>query len=94
MLSRPDLALAQVAARTRRIRRVPAVSALPLRHPIRVAEQWAMLDLLSGGPVDFAAGRGYEGCAYVPFGAPFDGNQLLLEDDMEVGGGYVRALHR
>ena len=38
----------------------PAVTVLPLHHPIRVAEQWATLDLLSGGRVDFAAGRGYD----------------------------------
>ena len=59
VLSCPDLALAYIAARTRRIRLAPAVSVLPLHHPIRVAEQWASLDLLSGGRVDFAA-RGSE----------------------------------
>ena len=60
VLSCPDLVLAQVAARTSRIRLAPAVTVLPLHHPIRVAEQWATLDLLSGGRVDFAAGRGYD----------------------------------
>ncbi len=60
VLSCPDLALAYIAARTQRIRLAPAVTVLPLHHPIRVAEQWASLDLLSGGRVDFAAGRGYD----------------------------------
>src|ERR1019366_4258847 len=59
VLSCPDLALAFIAARTQRIRLAPAVTVLPLHHPIRVAEQWASLDLMSGGRVDFAAGRGY-----------------------------------
>ena len=53
VLSCPDLVLANVAARTSRIRLAPAVTVLPLHHPIRVAEQWATLDLLSGGRVDF-----------------------------------------
>ena len=48
VLSCPDLVLAQVAARTSRIRLAPAVTVLPLHHPIRVAEQWATLDLLVG----------------------------------------------
>ena len=60
VLSCPDLVLAYVAANTTRIRLAPAVTVLPLHHPIRVAEQWATLDLLSGGRVDFAAGRGYD----------------------------------
>ena len=45
VLSCPDLVLAWIAARTRRIRLAPAVTVLPLRAPIRVAEQWATLDL-------------------------------------------------
>ena len=60
VLSCPDLVLAYIAARTRHIRLAPAVTVTPLHDPISVAEQWATLDLLSGGRVDFAAGRGYE----------------------------------
>ncbi len=56
VLSCPDVVLAQVAARTERIRLAQTVNALSLHHPIRVAEQWAMLDLLSGGRVDLATG--------------------------------------
>ena len=54
VLSCPDLVLAYVAANTKHIRLAPAVTVTPLHHPIRVAEQWATLDLLSGGRVDFA----------------------------------------
>ena len=84
VLSCPDLALAVVAARTRQIRLAPAVTVLPLHHPIRVAEQWASLDLLSGGRVDFAAGRGYDRREYQPFGVSFDDNQAIFEEGMEV----------
>ncbi len=84
VLSCPDLALAVVAARTRRIRLAPAVTVLPLHHPIRVAEQWASLDLLSGGRVDFAAGRGYDRREYLPFGVSFEDNQQIFEEGMEI----------
>ena len=84
VLSCPDLVLAQVAAKTERIRLAPAVTVLPLHHPIRVAEQWATLDLLSGGRVDFAAGRGYDRREYAPFDVSFDDNQSIFEEGMEV----------
>jgi natural product biosynthesis luciferase-like monooxygenase protein len=84
VLSCPDLVLAQVAARTRRIRLAPAVTVLPLHHPIRVAEQWATLDMLSGGRVDFAAGRGYDRREYAPLGASFEDNQSIFEEGMEI----------
>ena len=84
VLSCPDLALAYVAARTERIRLAPAVTVLPLHHPIRVAEQWASLDLLSGGRVDFAAGRGYDRREYAPLGVSFDDNQSIFEEGMEI----------
>src|SRR5258708_23227435 len=79
VLSCPDLVLAQVAARTRHIRLAPAVTVLPLHHPIRVAEQWATLDLLSGGRVDFAAGRGYDPREYAPFHVSVDDHQASFE---------------
>src|ERR1700694_1614462 len=83
VLSCPDLVLAHVAARTKRIRLAPAVTVLPLHHPIRVAEQWATLDLISGGRVDFAAGRGYDRREYLPFNIAFDDNQAIFEEGME-----------
>lgn len=84
VLSCPDLVLATVAARTQRIRLAPAVTVLPLHHPIRVAEQWATLDLLSEGRVDFAAGRGYDRREYLPLGVSFEDNQEIFEEGMEV----------
>ena len=84
VLSCPDLVLAQVAARTTRIRLAPAVTVVPLHHPIRVAEQWATLDMLSGGRVDFAAGRGYDRREYAPLGVSFEDNQAIFEEGMEI----------
>jgi alkanesulfonate monooxygenase SsuD/methylene tetrahydromethanopterin reductase-like flavin-dependent oxidoreductase (luciferase family) len=84
VLSCPDLVLAYIAARTKHIRLAPAVTVLPLHHPIRVAEQWASLDLLSGGRVDFAAGRGYDAREYLPFKVSFADNQSIFDEGLEV----------
>jgi alkanesulfonate monooxygenase SsuD/methylene tetrahydromethanopterin reductase-like flavin-dependent oxidoreductase (luciferase family) len=84
VLSCPDLVLSYVAAQTKHIRLAPAVTVTPLHHPIRVAEQWATLDLLSGGRVDFACGRGYDRREYEPFHVSFDDNQGIFEEGLEV----------
>jgi alkanesulfonate monooxygenase SsuD/methylene tetrahydromethanopterin reductase-like flavin-dependent oxidoreductase (luciferase family) len=84
VLSCPDLVLSYVAAQTKRIRLAPAVTVTPLHHPIRVAEQWATLDLLSGGRVDFACGRGYDRREYAPFHVSFEDNQSIFEEGLEV----------
>jgi len=99
VLSCPDLVLAHAAARTTRIRLAPAVTVLPLHHPIRVAEQWATLDLLSSGRVDWAAGRGYDRREYEPFGVDFDDNQAIFEEGMALvqrlwAAGGERISHR
>jgi alkanesulfonate monooxygenase SsuD/methylene tetrahydromethanopterin reductase-like flavin-dependent oxidoreductase (luciferase family) len=84
VLSCPDIVLGYVAANTTRIRLAPAVTVLPLHHPIRVAEQWATLDLLSNGRVDFACGRGYDRREYEPFHVSFDDNQGIFEEGLEL----------
>jgi alkanesulfonate monooxygenase SsuD/methylene tetrahydromethanopterin reductase-like flavin-dependent oxidoreductase (luciferase family) len=84
VLSCPELVLATIAAQTHHVRLAPAVTVLPLHHPIRVAEQWATLDLLSGGRVDFAAGRGYDSREYLPFNASFADNQSIFDEGMDV----------
>jgi alkanesulfonate monooxygenase SsuD/methylene tetrahydromethanopterin reductase-like flavin-dependent oxidoreductase (luciferase family) len=84
VLSCPDLALAHIAAQTKHIRLAPAVTVLPLHHPIRVAEQWATLDLLSGGRVDFATGRGYDAGEYRPLGANFAENAAVFAEGLDI----------
>ncbi len=82
--SRPDLLLASIIPETRHVRLAPAVAVLPLHHPVHVAETWATLDLLSGGRVDFAAGRGYDQREYAPFGADFMKSAEYFEDAIEI----------
>lgn len=60
----PHLLLAAAAVRTSRIRLGTAVTVLPLYHPIRVAEEAGMLDLLSGGRFELGLGRGAKEAAF------------------------------
>jgi probable LLM family oxidoreductase len=57
-VSAPAVVLAAAAARTRRIRLTSAVSVLSSDDPVRVFQQFATLDLLSGGRAEIMAGRG------------------------------------
>jgi alkanesulfonate monooxygenase SsuD/methylene tetrahydromethanopterin reductase-like flavin-dependent oxidoreductase (luciferase family) len=54
----PQMFLSAVAQRTSQIRLGTAISLLPFENPIRKAEDFAMLDLLSDGRLDFGVGRG------------------------------------
>ena len=48
------------AARTKRLRIGTGVSLAPFYNPMRLAEEVALLDMLSGGRVNWGAGRGFE----------------------------------
>lgn len=56
----PQIAAAAVAERTQRMRIGIAVSNLTFDWPVRVAEDYAMVDVISGGRLDFGVGRGYQ----------------------------------
>ncbi|MBP6392227.1 MAG: LLM class flavin-dependent oxidoreductase [Flavobacteriales bacterium] len=56
--SAPAVVLAAAAARTKRIRLTSAVTVLSSEDPVRVFQQYATLDLLSGGRAEIMAGRG------------------------------------
>ena len=82
--SRPGTLLASIVPVTKNIRLAPAVAVLPLHHPLDVAEEWATIDLISGGRVDFAAGRGYDRREYDPFGAPFMESKEIFSESIDV----------
>lgn len=54
----PAVFLAAASQRTRRIRLGTAVAVLSVRHPLLVAEEYAQVDRLSGGRLNFGAGSG------------------------------------
>jgi len=66
----PLLLLAAVAARTTRLRLGTTSFLLPVRHPIHVAEEVAVLDRLSGGRVILGVGRGFRGALFTAFEVP------------------------
>ena len=55
----PAVQLAAWARETEQIRLGPAISLTPLRNPLHIAEDYAVVDQLSGGRLDFGIGRGY-----------------------------------
>src|SRR5499433_4622483 len=59
MAPSPALFLTAAAQRTRRIRLGPLVYLLPLYHPLRLIEEVAMLDQLSGGRLELGSGVAY-----------------------------------
>ena len=58
MLASPNLIVAALARRTERLRFGNLVSVLPLYDPMRLAEECAMLDILTGGRLNVGLGRG------------------------------------
>ena len=58
------------AARTKRLRIGTGVSLAPFYNPLRLAEEVALLDVLSGGRVNWGAGRGFERSEFKAFGIP------------------------
>ena len=67
-LPAPFVFLAQVAARTSRIRLGTGIVTLPLENPVRVAEDAAVLDLLSAGRLEIGVGTGGTPSSYAAFG--------------------------
>ena len=63
---------AMAAARTKRLRIGTAVSLAPFYNPLRLAEEVALLDVLSGGRVNWGAGRGFERSEFAAFGIAGD----------------------
>src|ERR1700727_1088672 len=57
-VSAPAVALAAAAARTKRIRLTSAVTVFASDDPVRVYQEFATLDLISGGRAEIMAGRG------------------------------------
>jgi alkanesulfonate monooxygenase SsuD/methylene tetrahydromethanopterin reductase-like flavin-dependent oxidoreductase (luciferase family) len=85
LLSAPYVVLGAAAQRTKRLRLGVAVNTLPVHHPVQLAEQAAMLDLVSNGRMDFAAGGGHpHSRAYECFGADHKSTHDIMAEGLEV----------
>ncbi len=88
MMPNPQLLLTAAAQRTKQMRLGSAVSILPMHNPIRIAEDFAMVDLLSNGRLDFGAGRGMHPLEYSVFQADWGSAQSRLPEALDI---IVRA---
>ncbi|MBB6172913.1 alkanesulfonate monooxygenase SsuD/methylene tetrahydromethanopterin reductase-like flavin-dependent oxidoreductase (luciferase family) [Nocardiopsis mwathae] len=81
--SAPDLILAAISQRTRRLRLGLGVVLLPFQSPVRTAERVATLDVLSGGRVEFGTGRGASPLEYQAFDRPFERSRRIWEESLD-----------
>jgi alkanesulfonate monooxygenase SsuD/methylene tetrahydromethanopterin reductase-like flavin-dependent oxidoreductase (luciferase family) len=72
------------AARTKRLRIGTAVSLAPFYHPLRLAEEVALLDMLSGGRVNWGAGRGFARVEFTAFGVPPEESTSRFREAVEI----------
>ncbi|MGE5091727.1 MAG: Atu2307/SP_0267 family LLM class monooxygenase [Bacillota bacterium] len=83
-ISAPAVVLAAVAARTSRIRLTSAVSVLSSDDPVRVFQEFATLDLLSGGRAEIMAGRGSFTESFPLFGYDLENYDRLFEEKLRL----------
>lgn len=84
VVSAPAVVLAAVAERTQRIRLTSAVSVLSSDDPVRVFQQFATLDLLSGGRAEIMAGRGSFTESFPLFGQDLSDYDVLFAEKLEL----------
>ncbi|HVW31289.1 MAG TPA: LLM class flavin-dependent oxidoreductase, partial [Acidimicrobiia bacterium] len=74
--------LAAAAALTERIRLGAAVVVTPLHNPIRIAEEAAFVDVLSGGRLELGMGRGYQPKEYGAFGMSMEESRARFAENV------------
>ncbi len=80
----PPVLLATIAQRTEQIRLGPAVCVLPFHDPVKVAEEYAVLDVVSGGRLDFGVGRGYLAHEYAGHLVDREESQARFDEALQV----------
>lgn len=78
------LSAANLAARTSTIRIGTSIAILPFMHPLRIAEEVAMLDIVSEGRVEWGIGRGYPGRGFEGFGVDLEKSHKLFYEQLEI----------
>ena len=76
-----------LASRTEKLKFGCAFNIVPMWHPIRLAEDYAMADILTDGRIIFGVGRGYHSREVESLGSPVidnDANRELFEEQMEI----------
>ena len=84
LVSSPAVVLGAAAVRTKRIRLSSAVTVLSSEDPVRVFQQFAEIDLLSGGRAEIMAGRGSFTESFPLFGYDLDDYDELFAEKLEL----------
>jgi alkanesulfonate monooxygenase SsuD/methylene tetrahydromethanopterin reductase-like flavin-dependent oxidoreductase (luciferase family) len=84
LVANPAVLLAAAAARTSKIRLGPCIAILPLRHPLQSAEDYAMVDAISGGRLEFGIGSGNTEMDYKVFGVTRENDRRRLREAIDV----------
>jgi alkanesulfonate monooxygenase SsuD/methylene tetrahydromethanopterin reductase-like flavin-dependent oxidoreductase (luciferase family) len=84
MAASPSVFLSAVAQRSKRLRFGPLIYALPFSHPIRLAEEIAMLDHMSGGRLEMGFGRGASLIELDYIGHSDASSQAVFKEGLEV----------
>ena len=72
------------AARTKNIRIGTGVCLAGFYHPLRLAEEIALLDTLSGGRVNWGAGRGFDMNEFKAFGVPVEESHARFRETVDI----------
>lgn len=80
----PPTLLAALSQRTQRVRLGTSIVVLPLHSPIEIAEQLAMVDLMSNGRVEFGIGRGFVEFDYERLHVPREDSNERMREQLEV----------
>lgn len=80
----PLMLLAKAAEIAPNLRLGTAILVLPLWHPLRLAEDVATLDVLSGGRVDVGIGRGYQPYEFESLGVDLKKNRDMFNEALEI----------
>jgi alkanesulfonate monooxygenase SsuD/methylene tetrahydromethanopterin reductase-like flavin-dependent oxidoreductase (luciferase family) len=83
-IPRPAIWLAAAAQRTRRIGLGASVVVLPFDNPLRVAEDYAMVDILSHGRLMLGVGSGYLRHEFEGFVVPVDQKRERFDEALEI----------
>jgi alkanesulfonate monooxygenase SsuD/methylene tetrahydromethanopterin reductase-like flavin-dependent oxidoreductase (luciferase family) len=84
VLASPLILAAAIAQRTRRMKIGTAVQVLPLCHPLRLAEEAATVDQISGGRLIFGVGRSGFARTYQAYGVPYDESRERFAETLEI----------
>jgi alkanesulfonate monooxygenase SsuD/methylene tetrahydromethanopterin reductase-like flavin-dependent oxidoreductase (luciferase family) len=83
-LPSPVVLAAAIAARTTTLRILVAIVILPLYDPVRLAEEMAVLDIISRGRVSYVAAIGYREIEYELYGVDFHRRGKIADDKLKV----------